>query len=93
MQVGVIGASGNIGQRVAQEAIDRGHEVIGFSRDPVQARQTGLAANWEAMDVLDALGDRPLESGIRVRRAQKEVRGWRELEVRGEGSRELELSR
>jgi hypothetical protein len=45
------------------------------------------------MDVLDALGDRPLESGIRVRRAQKEVRGWRELEVRGEGSRELELSR
>jgi uncharacterized protein len=53
MRIGIIGASGNIGRRATQEAIDRGHEVIGYSRDPEQARHAGLAIEWKAMDVLD----------------------------------------
>ncbi len=35
MKIVVIGATGNIGQRVAKEALSRGHQVIGVVRDPV----------------------------------------------------------
>jgi len=34
MKIVVIGATGNIGQRVAKEALSRGHEVTGVVRDP-----------------------------------------------------------
>jgi NAD(P)-dependent dehydrogenase (short-subunit alcohol dehydrogenase family) len=34
MKLVVIGASGNIGRRVAMEALSRGHEVVGVVRDP-----------------------------------------------------------
>jgi len=34
MKIVVIGATGNIGRRVAQEALSRGHEVTGAVRDP-----------------------------------------------------------
>lgn len=53
MIIGVIGASGNIGQRVLREALVRGHKVIGFSRDPGQVKERGADIEWQAMDVLD----------------------------------------
>ena len=34
MKIVLFGATGNIGQRVAAEALSRGHEVIGVVRDP-----------------------------------------------------------
>ena len=34
MKIVVIGATGNIGRRVAKEALSRGHEVTGVVRDP-----------------------------------------------------------
>jgi putative NADH-flavin reductase len=34
MKIVVIGATGNIGRRVVQEALSRGHEVTGVVRDP-----------------------------------------------------------
>ncbi|MFL5493071.1 MAG: NAD(P)-dependent oxidoreductase [Gemmatimonadales bacterium] len=34
MKIVVFGATGNIGQRVAKEALSRGHEVTGVVRDP-----------------------------------------------------------
>jgi uncharacterized protein len=34
MKIVVIGATGNIGRRIAQEALSRGHEVVGVVRDP-----------------------------------------------------------
>src|SRR3982750_3527748 len=34
MKLVVFGASGNVGQRVAAEALRRGHEVVGVVRDP-----------------------------------------------------------
>src|SRR5690242_15856357 len=34
MKVVVIGATGNIGRRIVQEALSRGHEVVGAVRDP-----------------------------------------------------------
>jgi uncharacterized protein len=33
MNIGIIGATGNIGQRIAAEALSRGHQVTGFTRD------------------------------------------------------------
>ena len=34
MKIVVIGATGNIGSRIAKEALSRGHQVIGVVRDP-----------------------------------------------------------
>jgi putative NADH-flavin reductase len=34
MKIIVIGATGNIGRRLAKEALSRGHEVVGVVRDP-----------------------------------------------------------
>src|SRR3954470_5349378 len=34
MKIIVIGATGNIGQRIVREALSRGHEVTGIVRDP-----------------------------------------------------------
>jgi putative NADH-flavin reductase len=34
MKIALIGATGNVGQRVVKEATDRGHEVIAIARDP-----------------------------------------------------------
>jgi putative NADH-flavin reductase len=34
MKIVVLGATGNVGQRVAAEALRRGHEVVGVVRDP-----------------------------------------------------------
>lgn len=34
MKIALFGATGNIGQRVAAEALRRGHEVVGIIRDP-----------------------------------------------------------
>ena len=49
MRIAVIGASGNAGQRIANEAVDRGHEVTGI------ARQAGTdpRVTWEAADLAD----------------------------------------
>ncbi len=34
MQIVLFGATGHIGQRIATEALDRGHDVVGVVRDP-----------------------------------------------------------
>lgn len=55
MKIAVIGASGMIGQRVAAEALARGHAVTALVRDPSRvAARPGLAA--QAADVTDAAG-------------------------------------
>jgi len=34
MKIALIGATGNVGQRIVKEATDRGHEVVAIARDP-----------------------------------------------------------
>ena len=34
MRIVVLGATGNVGQRIVKEALSRGHEVVGVVRDP-----------------------------------------------------------
>jgi predicted dinucleotide-binding enzyme len=36
MKIVLFGATGNIGQRIAAEALRRGHQVVGVVRDPAQ---------------------------------------------------------
>ena len=38
MKIVLFGATGNIGQCIAREALERGHEVIGVVRDPSQSQ-------------------------------------------------------
>lgn len=38
MKIVLFGATGNVGQRIAREALGRGHEVIGVVRDPTQVQ-------------------------------------------------------
>ncbi|MES4901248.1 MULTISPECIES: NAD(P)H-binding protein [unclassified Streptomyces] len=57
MRIGIIGATGNIGQRVVTEALGRGHDVIAFTRDASRIeenRETPENMVWKSVDVLDA---------------------------------------
>lgn len=53
MKIAVFGATGTIGQRIVNEALSRGHEVIAISRDPsrIQKREHLEARQGELMDV------------------------------------------
>jgi putative NADH-flavin reductase len=54
MNIGIIGATGNIGQRAVAEALRRGHRVTALARDPSRARTEGGEVTWRAADVTDA---------------------------------------
>ncbi|WP_253773419.1 NAD(P)-dependent oxidoreductase [Goodfellowiella coeruleoviolacea] len=54
MHIGVIGATGNIGQRVVSEAVNRGHQVTAFSRDASGIQEDRPTVAWRSLDVFDA---------------------------------------
>jgi uncharacterized protein len=54
MNVGVIGARGNIGQRIVAEASARGHHVTAFTRSQAAIPEGGGKVVWRTLDVLDA---------------------------------------
>lgn len=53
MHIGVIGATGNIGQRVVSEALDRGHIVTAFTRNAARAGDERPNLTWKSLDVFD----------------------------------------
>ncbi len=53
MNIGIIGATGNIGQRVLTEAINRGHNVTAFTRDMTTVINKRHDVYWKNMDVFD----------------------------------------
>jgi len=60
MKIALIGASGNVGQRVTAEAVSRGHEVVAIARniEPIalQDRVTPLAADLtDGAQIVEAL--------------------------------------
>jgi putative NADH-flavin reductase len=54
MHIGVIGASGNIGAGVLDEALSRGHVVRAFSRNVDDVVEERLNISWQALDVTEA---------------------------------------
>ena len=62
MKVALIGASGNVGQRILAELLNRGHEVTGIVRHPEKLqRREGLTA--KRGDINDEAGLAPLLGG------------------------------
>jgi NADP-dependent 3-hydroxy acid dehydrogenase YdfG len=54
MHIGIIGATGNIGQRIAAEALNRGHRVTGFTRSLSNISKDQDSVAWKTIDVLDS---------------------------------------
>ena len=54
MRIVLFGATGNIGQRIAKEALGRGHEVVGVVRDPEQSQAPDPRVKLVKGDATDA---------------------------------------
>jgi putative NADH-flavin reductase len=53
LRIGVFGATGAIGGRIVVEAVERGHEVTAFTRDPARFGPKADGVTWRVADVLD----------------------------------------
>ncbi|MCX4094610.1 NAD(P)-dependent oxidoreductase [Nocardia sp. alder85J] len=54
MFIGIIGATGNIGRHLVEEALDRGHHVEAFTRDLARAGAAHERLRWTALDAFDS---------------------------------------
>jgi hypothetical protein len=55
MNIGVIGATGNIGSRVVDEALARGHTVRAFGRDVAGRAEDRPGISWASLDIFDTV--------------------------------------
>jgi putative NADH-flavin reductase len=63
MRIALFGATGMIGSRILDEALQRGHEVTAIIRDPAKLQQTNPKLNAVAGDVLDPASVTALVAG------------------------------
>jgi len=54
MNIGIVGATGMIGQRVVTEALNRNHTVTALTHDPTHIPRPQGAVTWKVADVLQA---------------------------------------
>lgn len=54
MRIGVIGATGGIGQRVVTEALGRGHHITALTRDASRIEEDRENVDWKRVDIFDA---------------------------------------
>ena len=54
MNIGVIGASGRIGQRIVAEALQRGHNVTAFTSSAAKIPADKGKVAWKTADVMNA---------------------------------------
>ncbi|MDT0543914.1 MULTISPECIES: NAD(P)H-binding protein [Streptomyces] len=54
MRIGVIGATGGIGQRVVTEALGRGHHITALTRDASRIEEDRENVVWKSVDIFDA---------------------------------------
>lgn len=68
MNIGIIGATGNIGRHILAEAIRRDHHVTAFTRDKTRIPKTGSSDGvvWKEVNVLDAISLEPAIVGLDV---------------------------
>lgn len=62
MHIGIIGATGNIGQRLLVEAVQRHHHVTAFTRNAANFPTNEGGVTWKTIDVFDAAS---LNEGMR----------------------------
>ncbi|TIU33646.1 MAG: epimerase [Mesorhizobium sp.] len=53
MHLGIIGATGNIGQRVLAEAVSRGHKITAFTRDASRFPEDPGDVVWKTVDIFN----------------------------------------
>src|SRR5471030_1560792 len=53
MKIVLFGATGNVGQRIVQEALSRGHDVVGAVRDPAVAKSPDARVKLVRADATD----------------------------------------
>ena len=53
MRIAIVGASGNIGSRITQEALSRGHDVTAIVRNPEKVTEESVSLTVREGDVLD----------------------------------------
>lgn len=53
MKIGVFGASGSIGHRIVDEALNRGHAVTAMTRDASRVGTKVDGVTWKVADILD----------------------------------------
>jgi len=63
--IGVIGATGNIGQHLVAEAAARGHRVLGFTRNVGAAPQRSNVS-WASLDIFDTAAVAAVLPGLDV---------------------------
>ena len=94
MKIALIGATGNVGRRIAAEALQRGHEVVAIARDvskvpaqagltPVQADLADKQAIARAVEGADAVVLSVKFQGLDFEGALDALRGARRLLVVG----------
>lgn len=54
MKIVLFGATGQVGQRIVREALERGHEVVGVTRDPSRTQSPDPRVRLVAGDATDA---------------------------------------
>jgi len=62
MHIGIIGATGNIGQRLLVEAVQRNHQVTAFTRNASKFPKNEGGVTWKTVDVFDIAS---LDEGMR----------------------------
>jgi len=63
MKIAVFGITGRIGSRIAQEALGRGHEVTGYSRNPGRGTLAHASLRTAVGDIADAATVARLSAG------------------------------
>ena len=63
MKIVLFGATGHVGQRVAREALGRGHEVVGVVRDPDQVQPPDPRVRLVQGDATDAASVAKVSTG------------------------------
>ena len=88
MKIVLFGATGNVGRRIAKEALDRGHEVVGVVREPARVESPDARLTLARGDATDArdvarVPPRPGGAGKRPQPGSGSARSSRRLSERG----------
>jgi len=66
LKIALFGATGNVGKRIAREALDRGYEVLGVVRDPAQYQARDPRLRLVRGDATDAASVSRVAQGANV---------------------------